>query len=541
MSMDISQYSRLPSLPTTALEVVRLFNNPECPVEQLLAVIRSDPAIVGKLLKAANSAEYGVRGQVTDLKRAVVLLGRNTVTPLVLSFSLAQQSMGVATQTRWFEAFWERSFFRATAAEILCGQMGSDDLRGESYTTCLLAGIGRLALLKAEPALSVALLQRAEHEQLTIEDLETETFGFNHRQLSAALLQTMGLPERVVVAVQQLCEDTSNGNDSSTDATDLKLSLIVRTSDTIARFLCDGDRGAAIVTLEETLELLELQSPLTGSGVIALVRDRVDVTASLFEIKSDRLPPAGDLLQIALDQLSSFAVQAATQHAPQTVPRELVAENGRLKRRVADLLRVSQIDSLTGVNNREFLRGQLAERVAVSAMRKESIALAVIDIDHFKRVNDQFGHLAGDKVLKAVASALTDSAREGDLVARFGGEEFVVVIEHVDAAALLAIGERFRTAIAAASIDIDSRPLSVTASVGLCSAQVSADHTKFALDLFASADEAMYTAKRSGRDRVVVGQIRSVEQIAIVTDQQDVRRDAKREDPSERNGCPLQL
>jgi HDOD domain len=81
MTTDFSSYSRIPSLPTIAVEALKLFSDPDSSNEQLVSIIRKDPAIVSKLLKAANSAKYGVRGEVTDMSRAVMLMGRATVAP----------------------------------------------------------------------------------------------------------------------------------------------------------------------------------------------------------------------------------------------------------------------------------------------------------------------------------------------------------------------------------------------------------------------------------------------------------------------------
>ena len=93
MTTDFSRFTRIPSLPTIAIEALKLFHDLNSSNDQLVSVIRKDPAMVSKLLKAANSAKYGTRGEVTDLSRAVMLMGRSAAAPLVLSFSLAKQSM----------------------------------------------------------------------------------------------------------------------------------------------------------------------------------------------------------------------------------------------------------------------------------------------------------------------------------------------------------------------------------------------------------------------------------------------------------------
>ncbi|MCA9061142.1 MAG: HDOD domain-containing protein, partial [Planctomycetaceae bacterium] len=194
MSIDINKFLRLPTLPTVAVEVIRLFDDPNTSMDQVATIVRKDPAIAAKLLKTANSAQYGARGTVSDLKRAITLLGRNAVTPLVLSFSLSNQSVASVEHAEYYQQFWLRSFVQATAAEIVASLFGSPALKGECYTTNLLATVGKLALLRAEPDKYIEVLQRAKAEGVAVTRLEQETLGINHFKLSSVMLGQMGLP-----------------------------------------------------------------------------------------------------------------------------------------------------------------------------------------------------------------------------------------------------------------------------------------------------------------------------------------------------------
>ncbi|WP_432562033.1 GGDEF domain-containing protein [Kineococcus sp. SYSU DK003] len=154
---------------------------------------------------------------------------------------------------------------------------------------------------------------------------------------------------------------------------------------------------------------------------------------------------------------------------------------------VADLRRAATSDGLTGVANRRTLDEALAQQ------DHTVWSLALIDLDHFKAVNDTHGHQAGDDVLRAAAAALSTTAREGDLVARYGGEEFAVLLPGTDQAAALLVAERLRAAVAAAT-----RPR-VTCSIGIATAR----GPRPAVDVLAAADRALYSAKAAGRDRCV--------------------------------------
>ena len=130
--------------------------------------------------------------------------------------------------------------------------------------------------------------------------------------------------------------------------------------------------------------------------------------------------------------------------------------------------------------------------------------MAVIDIDHFKKINDTYGHQAGDQALKVVADTLSDALRDTDLVGRYGGEEFVAILEDSNAAGLAVVGERLRSRIEKSVFVFEGKRIPITASVGLVEGQVFGSEQTFGEGLFAAADAAMYKAKKSGRNCFVV-------------------------------------
>jgi diguanylate cyclase (GGDEF)-like protein len=215
------------------------------------------------------------------------------------------------------------------------------------------------------------------------------------------------------------------------------------------------------------------------------------------------------LLQDALEQLSRFAVMAEEPAQNPAVPAELFEENGRLKRRVADLLQVSRMDALTGICNRAWFLQQFVERAALHRVRNQSIGMAVVDIDHFKKVNDTYGHQAGDLALKVVADTLKLALRDDDLVGRYGGEEFVIQLEDANPEGLQIVGERLRSKIENAVVVFDGKRIPITASIGLVHGPVVGTEQEFAESLFAFADAAMYRAKKSGRNCIVIDELRA--------------------------------
>jgi diguanylate cyclase (GGDEF)-like protein len=175
-----------------------------------------------------------------------------------------------------------------------------------------------------------------------------------------------------------------------------------------------------------------------------------------------------------------------------------VATNIRLQR---EYKRNALVDALTGLYNRRWLEDALPRFVQRFARSQQPLSLLMIDIDHFKQVNDEHGHPAGDAVLVAVAHALRAAVRPTDHVARYGGEEFAVILPETGARAAQGVAERLRAAVQLASIrDAAGKLLpGVTVSVG--GAILPASEPS-AASLIAAADEKLYASKQNGRDRV---------------------------------------
>lgn len=162
------------------------------------------------------------------------------------------------------------------------------------------------------------------------------------------------------------------------------------------------------------------------------------------------------------------------------------------------------LDGLTGLYNRRHLEERLATELAYARRHGTVVAVVLADVDHFKRVNDRWGHDAGDAVLRAVAEVLSKGVRAEDVAGRFGGEEFLVVARDLVAAQVLVLAERLRKLVEQAPIAYGDQPLGVTASFGAASSvepSVGADRDA----LVRVADERLYAAKERGRNRVVGG------------------------------------
>jgi diguanylate cyclase (GGDEF)-like protein len=166
-----------------------------------------------------------------------------------------------------------------------------------------------------------------------------------------------------------------------------------------------------------------------------------------------------------------------------------------LKDRSAEFEQLSVTDALTGLLNRRYIEARLAEEIKRSNRHGLAMSFMMLDVDHFKSYNDTFGHPAGDEALKMVGDVIRNTLRSADVAARFGGEEFSILLPQTTGEEAAAIAERIRHNIENA--DFPHRQVTVSIGVASCSADLCVS-----ADLVAAADRALYEAKRRGRNRV---------------------------------------
>ena len=169
-----------------------------------------------------------------------------------------------------------------------------------------------------------------------------------------------------------------------------------------------------------------------------------------------------------------------------------------------DLEERASTDGLTGLSNRRAFDESLERELAQSQRQNKPLSLIILDVDHFKRFNDDFGHQAGDLVLKQLGGTLTASVRKSDLPARYGGEEFAVVMPFTNQAQAIGVAERVRSNVEQMRVPWEGQMLKVTVSLG-CTTVLGSRSDISPEATIKAADAALYEAKENGRNQVVLG------------------------------------
>jgi diguanylate cyclase (GGDEF)-like protein len=244
-----------------------------------------------------------------------------------------------------------------------------------------------------------------------------------------------------------------------------------------------------------------------NTGMLLPAWKASDPAASLRDLALASEAVRNDVAEVCVAVLVTFAIAINPLAIVFALPFAMLLQRSL---RHAQLVNASRIDAKTGLLNAGTWEREAAVEVARAVRTRTPLALALVDVDHFKGVNDTFGHLTGDRALKAIARAFRIYLRGYDLIGRFGGEEFAILLPHTSALDAYGIAERIREHIAIGPLDVGDRPdgehVRVTVSIGVAALGAPWDTLTGSqiTDLLATADRALYQAKRAGRDRVCV-------------------------------------
>ncbi len=475
-----------PSPSRVATEIIALARQPDIEMSTLATTIGRDPAMTAKVLRIASSAFYAQRRPSQNLKQALVVIGLNAALTLALSFSLVSSLRALRPLGIDYPRFWRRALLAATAARAF-GEAARTGRTEDIFLAGLLQDIGVLAIDRAARDFYSKLQQPASHADWIA--YETPQLGQDHASCSAMLLKSWNLPGCICQAVGASHQPLTLPADSD----DGRFARCLALGSELAEGIVNGDRTVlATLLAPRALNLLGLNSDQLNAVVTRIVK----LIPEIEEIYETHIIDADETENLLAEARELLAVRNL--HALQEVSN-LQATASVLLTRTEEAEDSSRRDALTGALNRAWLDRLLDREFTQAVVFGRDLSIAHVDIDHFKSVNEKFGTEVGDRVLINCARRIQSCVRDSDLVARFSGEEFMVVLPGADRDIAKQVAQRILSALAESDHDPAYEP-PITASIGLA---IHTTRQRFPsrLALLEAADHALYAAKLCGRNR----------------------------------------
>ncbi len=493
--------SDLPTLPTVASRLVSLTSREDTTLAEVAAVVSQDVALCTKILKVANSAFYSFPQQIGSISQAISMLGTNAVQSLVLSFSFMSMNK-VAAHSRFdFDAFIERSLANASMAKLIMQKLSSEDAE-EVFVAGLLQNLGELVFACTLGEQYDSVLDALDGDEEGRCATETSMLGANHCFIGYEMARHWNFPPRITLPILQHHEPREYVGDD--ERTGQYIRAIYLANLLVNIFNSESPEHYHARFRDEAAKLLDLSREDIQS-ILESAHTEVDEAAANFGLAVDSTRPVQEILQEANIRLSLLNLDYE-QVNKQLVRAKMDLEKLTLELRQKNeiLKQMADIDGLTGIYNNRYFQQVLDKELSRSIRQSYPMALVLADIDHFKRFNDDHGHLVGDFVIAAFSGVLGANIREYDTLARYGGEEFVIILPETSREQAIIVAEKLRCAVEKAAFVQEGEAYNVTASFGVAAFVGTDEVVPANKELVKMADDALYEAKNKGRNRVAV-------------------------------------
>ncbi|WP_417594168.1 HDOD domain-containing protein [Oceanospirillum sp.] len=479
----------LPSLPAVAYQVIEHAKCNDSDSALIASILEKDPALVAKVVALSNSAANMGAMTINSVQDAITRIGLDMTMTLALSFSFAQAMHDKQINTMDHQLFWRRALVSGILGRVLASKMGQ--VKPERFFLAgLIQDIGMLAFNEIE-AERYGVLFRSAKEHSELVKFEQKEFSTDHAELGGWLLANWGMSDFYVDLVK-------NSHNTINRDTHIDEQIVI----------FSGNFAELWVQKEPSLVMSYLIKKNDKCGLFSTK----EISAIVDEV-SNQLPVLNEIF--ATNVKTPFSISRLIEDAKQL----LVARNMKLMdeldqaRKDASEAKASQEqlqeqlkkDILTNVFNRAYMRVVSDRAFRYSSDNSCPLSVMFLDIDHFKRVNDRYGHQAGDIALKQFAKTLVTASGKDCYVGRYGGEEFVILMPSITSDQAMIIAKKIREILQKNPVQIDQGiKVPISASVGIATYIPGQYEFSSAEHLMGAADKAMYQAKKNGRDRALI-------------------------------------
>lgn len=476
-----TKIGKLPTLPGVAIKILQAMRQETPNIGEISEAISADVPLSAKVLRVVNSPFYGLSNKITSVHQAIVYLGLNTVKNLALSFSLLRGFTEKSKSTFDYVQFSKDSLIGAIAAKSLTEKL--DRKNGENaFFIGLLQNIGMMIMAESMPDEYEKVIGEAGSSVKPLHEIEKRLLGIDHMEVGEFVTNYWGLPDTfsVPVGFHHCPEQLSCPLDDIE-----QLTKILHLSSLYIDLFKRSDLNYVYGEIEKYIRTYGLTSVIDKSAVAEQVSKDVKSTFPIFDLQIDPQKHI-EIIDEARTELVNLSSELLNQVHSQAHCLD------QLKEQIG-------LDGMTQLNNHKRFYQILDQETRRAARYKTPLSLIMADVDHFKSVNDFFGHQAGDDVLKCVAARLKTLLRDSDQIARYGGEEFAIILPMTPLKDALLSAERLRKSVESYKIIYDERSIAITMSFGIASWEY---NREIDVEGFVKmADEALYDAKNAGRNK----------------------------------------
>lgn len=492
----INTLSYLPTTVAVAMKFVELGKNIDAGPEDYCKVIGSDPSLSSKILSLANSSWFGVRNRVTKLQVAINLLGLGTVRTLAISYCLTGLHNNLKLSAEESCTFWTASLCKAVMARRVAA-LSDDKHADEAFTAALFQdfAIPVMFTIAREPIWN--MFSNSEIDTQARLQQERELFGLDHAEVGRAIAQRLELPDLFVDAIA-FHHKLQNLREFITHK---PLADALHAAALCPHSLNKWNRGDT-EQLGRHLRSLGVQDPTEFLQTVA--NDFADLYR-YFEQGECPAAQLSELIILATRELADSTTQMVENMQFLQLQTSGIGQDvNQLVNQHRKLEEAASHDPLTGALNREGFNRHGSDLIGKASRYGITMAVVYLDIDHFKKLNDTCGHAAGDKALRTVARIMQETVRQTDLVGRFGGDEFVLLLNDCNRENAQAIVERILSQVYEMPMSESVIKAGIKPSLSAGIIIFNGKGNSIPLDnLIARADELMYQSKRSGGNRMI--------------------------------------